>query len=331
MQNNIHQTDIEEFTAPPIKDFIAENHTYIYKGEELLGVTRYLGGGGSNRTSDRGDKLHLAMAMALKHGDTIGFKDCHPDDLRIPKRLAKFLGIFKLKVILVEEAFHHEIEGIRFGGRIDAIAVDDKGNRYNFDWKSGDHRSDKHHIQLATYNNMQNGENGFMDKAKCGFIFYNDKIVRVENNLFETEFKPRLLAYHGKLEGKFWHGGNVYSHNIKISEFSPALKELRLREKELEKQAEEIKKQQAELEEEIKELKALATSNLNMEEKEGFLDENIMLSWTKGKNSKKLTEKGKKELEKLKDKNPQWFETTVGKPYYTLRLATEYKETKECS
>ncbi len=109
------------------------------------------------------------MAMALKHGDYRGFKDCHPDDLGIPKRVAKFLGIFKLKVIYVEEAFHHEVYGIRFGGRIDAIAFDEQGNRYNFDWKSGDDRSYKQRIQLSTYNNMEHGENAYMDKAKCGF------------------------------------------------------------------------------------------------------------------------------------------------------------------
>ena len=58
-----------------------------------------------------------------------------------------------------------------------------------------------------------------------------------------------------------------------------------------------------------------------------FLHETPELMW----NERETASFIKKELEKLKDKNPQWFETTVGKPYYTLRLATEYKETKECS
>lgn len=321
MLNNISQED-HASGLPPIDKFEKKGVDYFLNNIQIPSVSTILGGGGGGKASANGNALHEAMAsFLLGHHKEQGisvkelFKNCNNEDFSIPIKLSEFLKEKRLKPLYVEHKFYYEVDGCKFAGTVDLVCIDADGNLYVFDYKSGVTKDAKHHRQVSTYAKSIG--------AIKGFIVYRDEIVRVDNSLFETEFKPRLLAYHGKLQGKFWHGGNIYSNNATISEFSHALKELKLKEKALEKQAEQIKKQQEKLKEEIEELKALATANLNIEKKEQFLDDNIMLSWCKGKTSKKLTEQGEEELEKLKKANPSWFITTKSKDYYMLRLATE--------
>lgn len=115
----------------------------------------------------------------------------------ILSNLVEFMTLNKLKPYDSEHKFYADIEGNIYAGTIDFICIDEQGNKWVFDYKTGVTKDAKHHRQVSTYAKSIG--------AIKGFILYRDGIVEVDLSVFEDEFKPLLLAYYGKLDGYINH------------------------------------------------------------------------------------------------------------------------------
>ncbi len=322
MLDNLHQTDIEEFTVH-IDKFEKRGVDYFLSDIQIPSVSTILGSGGGGKNSYDGTIFHEAMdnlwkEVHVKENQTEEekiieakklFKDANSKDMVILTNLVEFMALNKLKPYDSECKFWHEVNGCKFAGTIDLLCIDKQEKLYVFDYKTGVTKDPKHHKQVATYVKSIG--------AIKGFICYRDEIVEVDLSLFEDEFKPLLLSYYGKLDGYINHRGKLYSSNDVLLASSESIKEKKLG-------VEFYKNQISELEKEINADKEIIIETL--EEQESFKDNNILLTWTKGKKTESLKPD---KLKELKKSHPDWFETKQSNGYYALRLAVNNANNSE--
>ena len=323
------QMDIEEFAKTVIprlefEEFEKRGVDYFLKKEQTPSVTGILGAGGGGKASANGNALHEALNIYFSEkfnsmGITVKelFKDCNTEDFQIPVHLSSFFKEHNLKVFASEYKFHFEIEGCKYAGTIDLITVDNDGNLWIFDYKSGLSKDMKHHLQVATYSRSIEHLYKQYNRKVRGFLVYRTGIEEVDLSLFETDFKPLLLAYYGKMEGYINHRGKIYASNNLLLAHSEAIKERKL-------EIDFYKSQIEQLESEIEVDKNTIIDTLEAEK--SFKDDNILLTFTKGKTKEIITKDGTEAIQSIRDKNPEWFKVEQGKPFYTLRLATDNKE-----
>lgn len=318
MQNNIHQTDIEEFVLP-VDKFEKRGVDYYLNDIQIPSVSTILGSGGGGKASANGNAFHEAMASFLlghhkKQGISVAelFENCNHEDFEIAIRLNKFLKENELTPLYVEHKFYYEIEGCVYAGTIDLICIDKQGRLWIFDYKTGVTKSFKHLVQVSGY---KQGKQGYR-----AFVIYRDEIIEADNDMFNDEFKPLLLAAYGKLEGYINHRGKLYLSSEQNLARSYAIKKRKLEIKELENKIKTLKS-----EIEIDKQAIIET----LESKKSFKDKNILLIFNKGKTTKSLKPKIADRLDKLLERHPNWFETQQNDDYYTLRLATENKEKQD--
>lgn len=326
------QYDIEDITKPIIQllefeAFEKRGVDYFLKKEQLPSVTGILGAGGGGKASMNGNALHEALNIYFSEqftsmGITVKelFKDCNPEDFQIPLHLSKFLKKNNLKVFATELKFHFEIDGCKYAGTIDLIAIDNDSNLWIFDYKSGISKDIKHHLQVATYSSSIQQLYEKYNVNVRGFIVYRTGIEEVNLSLFDTDFKPLLLAYCGKMEGYINHRGRIYASNDLSLAHSEAIKERKL---EIDFYEEKIKELKSEIE--IDKQAIIDT----LESEKSFKDDNILLTFTKGREKEIITIDGTNAIQSIRDKNPEWFTVEQGKPFYALRLTTVKKEVRE--
>jgi hypothetical protein len=337
---NLVQTDVEEFTSPAtplieFKHFEKRGVDYFLNNVQIPSVTRIIGSGGGGKASFNGNVLHEAMNTYFgeefsKLGISVKelFKDCNPEDFDIPIKLSAFLKENGLRVFAREYKFSYEVDGCVYAGTIDLIAIDKDGNLYVFDYKTGVSKDVKQHLQVASYSHSVKGiyidyfkKHGFRDYVDSffvrGFLVYRTGVEEVDISLFESTFKPLLLAYYGKMEGYINHRGKIYTSNDLMLAHSEAIKQRKL-------EIAFYKSQIKELESEIEVDKEIIIATL--EKEKPFKDDNILLIWNKGKIQESLMPKAIEEFENIRKNNPEWFVTTQGKGYYSVRLANKNKE-----
>ena len=171
-------------------EFDANTHTYTYDGKRIPSVTQVINAivrpfqNIPNRVleaaASRGRAAHLALHASEKRVtlfDQLG--DCYTS--RVVTSWQQLKTEYNLTVIASEKPYYHKL--FKFAGTIDATAVDENGDVWIIDFKTGSKKgTPAASIQLAGYELLLKQDSRDLNFKRV--ILYVDKVGMVEAPYF---------------------------------------------------------------------------------------------------------------------------------------------------